>query len=100
MAAYSNGGVGKDGRTIDSTTIDVLSPTSAELGFHTWFQRGLSNGEVLYEHGGGDIGVRTHMVFSREKYRGVVILTNGEGPVSSVAEKIYLAIDSFLENQI
>ena len=97
LAIYSNGGIGQNGRLIDLKVIDVLSPQSAELGFHTWSQRGLSNGEVVYQHGGGDIGVRTHMVFNRTENRGVVVLTNGEGPVASIADNVYLAIDSLLE---
>ena len=97
MGIYSNGGIGQNGRLIDLKVIDVLSPQSAELGFHTWSQRGLSNGEVVYQHGGGDIGVRTHMVFNRTENRGVVVLTNGEGPVASIADNVYLAIDSLLE---
>ena len=97
LAIYSNGGIGESGRLIDLKVIDVLSPHSAELGFHTWFQRGLSNGEVIYQHGGGDIGVRTHMAFNRAENRGVVVLTNGEGPVSSIADNVHLAIDSLLE---
>ncbi len=44
--------------------------------------------------GGGDIGVRTVMAFRRAGGRGVIVLTNGEARVRSIAEEIYLAIDS------
>ena len=98
LAIYSNGGIGESGRLIDSRIIDVLSPQDAQLGFHTWFQRGLSNGEVIYQHGGGDIGVRTLMAFNRAENRGIVVLTNGESSLLSIAENIYLAIDSLLED--
>ena len=97
LSVYSSGGGFNGASVIPATTIETLSPRTAEVGFHTWFQWGLRDGQILYEHGGGDIGVRTVMAFRRAGGRGVIVLTNGEAPVQPIAEEIYLAIDSLKE---
>lgn len=93
LAVYTGGGRFNDTPVIDPSTIETLSPLTPEVGFHTWFQHGLRGGQVLYVHGGGDIGVRTLMQFRRAGGRGVIVLTNGEAPVQSIADEIYFAID-------
>ena len=94
LSVYAAGGESEGESVIDPNVIDVLSPPSADVGFHTWTQRALRNGEILYSHGGGDIGVSTVMAFRRRGGRGVIVLTNGEGRVGAIAEEIFLAIDS------
>lgn len=94
---YSSGGGFNGASVIAATTIETLSPRTAEVGFHTWFQWGLRDGQILYVHEGGDMGVRTVMAFRRAGGRGVIVLTNGEAPVQPIAEEIYLAIDSLKE---
>lgn len=100
LAAYSNGGMSSSGRVIDQNLIDILSPENPELGFHTWFQRGFSSGQIVYQHGGGDIGVRSYMAFDPSELKGVVVLSNGEGDLALVAETVYEAIDTLLESFI
>lgn len=94
LSIYADGGEFKGQPVIDASTIETLTPLTPEVGYHTWFQLGLRGGEVLYAHGGGDIGVRTMVAFRRRGGRGVVVLTNGEAPVEGIVEEIYLAIDS------
>jgi CubicO group peptidase (beta-lactamase class C family) len=93
LAVYAGGGQFDGTPVIDPSTIETLSPLTPEVGFHTWFLHGLRGGQVLYVHGGGDIGVRTIMQFRRAGGRGVIVLTNGEAPVQSIADEIYFAID-------
>ncbi len=97
LAVYANGGTSSSGRVIDKELIDILSPTDPDLGFHTWFQRGLPWGQVVYQHGGGDIGVRSYMAFNPSDFKGVVVLSNGEGSVVEIAISVYEQIDSLLE---
>lgn len=94
LSVYAAGGEFEGESVIDPKVIETLSPRSADVGFHTWTQRALRNGEILYSHGGGDIGVSTVMAFRRRGGRGVIVLTNGEGRVGTIAEEIFLAIDS------
>ena len=94
LSVYSSGGNFNGASVIPATTIETLSPRTAEVGFHTWFQWGIRDGQILYAHGGGDIGVRTVMAFRRAGGRGVIVLTNGEARVQPIAEEIHLAIDS------
>ena len=90
LAVYSSGG----GSVIDERVIDVMSPGNAEIGFHTWGQLALRNRWILYVHQGGDIGVSAVMGFHRYSARGVVVVTNGEGPLLPIFEEIFLAVDS------
>jgi CubicO group peptidase (beta-lactamase class C family) len=94
LSVYAGGGELDGEVVIDPSTIETLTPRTPEVGFHTWFQRGLPNGQIVYSHGGGDIGVRTVIAFRRVGGRGVIVLTNGEGQVGAIADEIFLAIDS------
>ena len=93
MAAYLNAGNQPGESVIDPRIVELLSPGSAEIGFHTWFQFGLGDGQVLWEHGGGDVGVRTMVAFSREPRRAVLVLTNGEGDLRPLVRDLYLTIE-------
>lgn len=98
LAAYVNNGTVEGGQqVIDLITVDTLSPRSPHLGFHTWFQRGLRNGEVVYMHNGADLGVRSYLLFNRLANKGVVVLTNGESAIEAIAQDVYLAIESLMD---
>jgi ribosomal 30S subunit maturation factor RimM len=77
---------------IDPSTIEALTPRTPEVGFHTWFLSAIE-GQVVFSHGGGDIGVVTDIVAHRASRRGVIVLTNGESRISPIVEAVYLAID-------
>jgi len=94
LAAYTSGGVHDAQPVIDERVIDVLSPPDPDAGFHAWGMGPLENGEVLYVHQGGDLGVAGAMGFHPQKRHGVVVLANGGAPVMEVFEEIYLAIDA------
>ena len=97
MAAYTNNGITEDGRNvIDVDIVDTLSPRSPHQGFHTWFQHGLSNGEVVYAHNGADLGVNTIILMDRVANKGVVVFANGEFPIAPIAQDVYLAIDALI----
>ena len=46
--------------------------------------------------GGGDIGVRTSILFNRLANKGVVVLTNGESSIDEIAQDVYLSIGSLM----
>lgn len=78
LVAYLNDGEYMGESVIDPGTIDILSPLDAQVGFHVWFQAGMSDGSVWYLHTGSDPGVRTVLAFDRARRQGVIILMNGE----------------------
>lgn len=94
LSVYADGGAFNGLAVIDRSTIETLTPYDPELGFLTWFLWELRDGQVVYSHGGGDIGVRAHVALGRRDGRGVAVFTNGEAPVEGIAEEIYMAIDS------
>ena len=85
-------GVADGKRIIAPTVMNTMAPSDMHTGFLTWWPFGVSTGEVLYMHNGGDNGVRTIMAFSRRGKRGVIILTNGEGTVDHLAAEIYVRL--------
>lgn len=97
LATYVEGGM-IDGRAaLAAGSITTLSPPDMALGFHTWSPRAFPYGDIVYAHGGGDIGVSTFMAFHPTGRRGVVVLSNGEGGVRHIAERLYRAIDDHLD---
>jgi CubicO group peptidase (beta-lactamase class C family) len=92
LAVHLSNGVYEGETVIDPSTIEALTPRNAHVGFHTWFQSAIG-GDVVYSHGGGDIGVVTDIVARRASGRGVIVLTNGESRISPIVEAVYLAID-------
>lgn len=78
-----------DGKAIiPAKVIRAMAPDDFHLGFLTWFLDGTAAREILYSHGGGDLGVRTYMGFTHAGKRGVIVLTNGEAGVQDLAQEI------------
>lgn len=97
LAIYAVGGISADMTLIDPWVVDVMAPVSPDVGYHTWGQRGLPTGRVIYIHGGGDTGVNTVMGFHRPTGQGVVVLANANGDVSDIAEAVFMAIEALAE---
>jgi CubicO group peptidase (beta-lactamase class C family) len=93
LAAYTQNGK-LDGLTyLDSSVIDLMTPKHQALGYYTWFSSSLQSTEdVLYTHGGGDIGTATLIGFNPATRNGFVILTNGEASITPLAAEIYAAM--------
>ncbi|MBL8989540.1 MAG: beta-lactamase family protein [Gemmatimonadetes bacterium] len=89
LAMYASGGVADGKRVLAASVVTTMAPSDLHGGFLTWWPLGVSNGEVLYNHGGGDNGVRTTMAVAPGGKRAVVILTNGEVQVEQLAAEIY-----------
>lgn len=98
LAVYADGGTFNGQPVIHPSTIETLTPLNPEVGYHTWSLWKLRDGQTVYTHGGGDIGVRTIIAFGPAGGRGVIVLTNGEAPVRDIAEEIYFAIDSLKDS--
>jgi CubicO group peptidase (beta-lactamase class C family) len=92
LAMYIQGGTFEGKQVLPPGVVATMTPDDAHLGFLTWFQEGTQAREVLYSHGGGDTGVRTHMAFTHRGKRGVVVLSNGEGEVNRIAEEVFTRI--------
>lgn len=69
--------------TIDSITT-IQNPSVAATQGLTWF-RANHGSRVVWEHGGGDQGVRTKIGFCRHDSSAVIVLTNGESTIASEA---------------
>jgi len=89
LTMYLNGGSAAGKQIVPARVIEAMAPLDLHDGFLTWFPFGVSTGEVLLSHGGGDKGVRTFMALSRRGRRGVIVLTNGEAEVSHLAGELY-----------
>ena len=79
----------RSGIVIPASVVELMAPGDLRNGFLTWFPFGVSNGDVLLSHGGGDAGVRTFLALSRRGKRGVIVLTNGEKEVGQLAGELY-----------
>jgi CubicO group peptidase (beta-lactamase class C family) len=97
LAMYVNGGTAGGKQVIPKRVVNTMAPHDLHMGFLTWWPFGVSTGEVLYRHSGGDNGVRTMMAFSPTKKRGVIVLTNGEAAVDQLAGEIYVRMVQSLE---
>ena len=78
LLAWTNNGVWNNRHVFDSLSIQTLTPTDFDLGFHTWFLYGTEMGTMLYAHPGGDKGVSTFILYNPQDKRGLVFLTNGD----------------------
>ncbi len=95
LAAYTSAGdsATKGAGVIDPVVVNTMAPDHQALGYYTWFVSSLeSTADVLYSHGGGDLGARTEMGFNPKTGEGIVILTNGEGNVMPLAAIVYKAL--------
>ncbi len=86
-----------DGRRIvaESTIEEMLSPQlSRSLQDDESFDQGLAwgrrkHGDLrLWGHGGADPGVRTHLMFSEEVGRGVILFTNRSGDIQGLLDEL------------
>ena len=98
LSTYLSEGKIDGDNVINPVVIETLSPVIPDKGFHTWALEGDGDGGLLYSHSGGDIGVSTMMMLNRADSKGVIVLTNGEADVQSIANDIYRAIDSLSTN--
>ena len=93
LAAYTSALSGKENGVIAPAVARTMSPTQRALGSYTWFISSLeSTSDVLYSHGGSDLGTRTEMGFNPATGEGIVVLTNGEGDVMPIAAMVYEAL--------
>jgi CubicO group peptidase (beta-lactamase class C family) len=93
LAAYTQFGLLDGSQLIDPGVIELMAPKHQTVGFYTWFSSSLdSTSDVLYSHGGSDLGTRTLMGFNPTSREGFFILTNGEAELQALASQIYLAL--------
>lgn len=79
---YMNYGEHNGVRILDSTTValmlsSVIPAVDAGQGL-MWYSGPLA-GRTVWGHSGGDLGVSTEMIYSKEDSIGVIVLTNGDG---------------------
>ncbi|GEM_PF-193117 len=93
LIAHLKFGLTNGVRIIDSATIAAITtpqcPSLSSTQGLTWYRYGF-DGHWVWQHGGGDQGVRTRIAFCPEESTGVIVLTNGEseGGVSSVVDRL------------
>lgn len=93
LAVYTQFGMLDSSQRIDPRVIEVMAPKHQTVGFYTWFSSSLdSTSDVLYSHGGSDLGTRTFMGFNPKSREGFFILTNGEAELQALASQIYQAL--------
>ncbi len=86
LAAHTNHGRWEGKQVIDSTSIELTTPRSPiGLGGLTWTVIAAPSGDparlqLLYQHGGGDAGVRTLVAFNPLTRDGFIILANSDNP--------------------
>lgn len=97
MTMYMQYGVYEGARLLDSATIAYIlsQQTPVDAGQGIIFYSGTaSNGDKVWGHNGGDLGVNTAMYFNMNNQTGMVVMTNGDGTSSSNAD--LLANDLYL----
>jgi CubicO group peptidase (beta-lactamase class C family) len=86
LAAYTNNGRWEGKQVIDSASIELTTPRSPiGLGGLTWTVIAAPTGDpmrpqLLYQHGGGDVGVRTLVAFNPLTRDGFIVLANSDSP--------------------
>jgi CubicO group peptidase (beta-lactamase class C family) len=97
LTAHMRGGEFEGRRILAKATVEEilspqLAPSTADGGRSvqglTWSRRSFDFGEV-WGHGGGDPGVRTYMMFSPEKGRGVIVFANSSANLEGILEKLF-----------
>ncbi len=76
-------------RVLAASVVTSMAPSDLRGGGAHLVVKGVSNGEVLYNHGGGDTGVRTTIAVAPNGKRAVVMITNGEVQVEPLAAEIH-----------
>ncbi len=82
MTMYMQYGQFEGNRVLDSTTVVyMLQPQTTVVPYQgiIFYSGPSSNGDELWGHNGGDVGVSTAMHFSMIKKTGAIVLTNGDG---------------------
>jgi hypothetical protein len=91
------GGVFEDQRILAGSTVEeILSPQLADSMIEdsrfvqglTWRRRSFDFGDV-WGHSGGDPGVRTHMMFSQEHSRGVILFANSSTNLDGILARLF-----------
>jgi CubicO group peptidase (beta-lactamase class C family) len=97
LAAHMQGGEFESRRILARSTVEeILSPQLADSMIDggrfvqglTWRKQSSALTEV-WGHGGADPGVRTQMMFSPEKGRGVILFANGSADIDSILERFF-----------
>jgi CubicO group peptidase (beta-lactamase class C family) len=97
LAAHMRGGVFEDQRILAGSTVEeILSPQLADSMIEdsrfvqglTWRRRSFDFGDV-WGHSGGDPGVRTHMMFSQEHSRGVILFANSSTNLDGILARLF-----------
>lgn len=85
LAAYTNNGRWDGKQVIDTASIELTTPRSPiGLGGLTWTVIAAPTPDavrpqLLYQHGGGDVGVRTRVAFNPITRDGFIVLANSDG---------------------
>ncbi|MBK7426915.1 MAG: serine hydrolase [Saprospiraceae bacterium] len=89
MTMYLQYGTYEGIRVLDSTTVEYMlqqqTPVEPSQGI-IFYSATASNGDKLWGHNGGDVGVNTGMYFNMQKKTGAIAMTNGDGTASSNAD--------------
>lgn len=89
MAMYLQYGSYEGVRVLDSTTVIYMlkqqTPVDPAQGI-IFYSAKTGNGDTVWGHNGGDVGVNTAMYFNMAKKTGAIALTNGDGTGSSNAD--------------
>ncbi|HTN47677.1 MAG TPA: serine hydrolase [Flavipsychrobacter sp.] len=89
MTMYMQYGIYEGSRILDSATVAYMlkQQTVVDPDQGIIFYKGIaSNGDVLWGHNGGDVGVNTAMYFNSVKKTGVIVMTNGDGTTAVNAD--------------
>lgn len=84
LAAYTNNGRWDGKQVIDSISIELTTPRApVGLGGLTWIVVAAPTPDavrpqLLYQHGGGDVGVRTRVAFNPFTRDGFILLANSD----------------------
>jgi len=93
LAAYTQYGKIDGKQVFDPAVVKRMTPDDMAEGFYTWFASSMeSTTDILYSHGGGDIGARTLIAFNRKTREGLVVLTNSDYSPQPVAAELYEAM--------
>jgi len=97
LAAHIQGGEFESRRILARSTVEeILSPQLADSMIDggrfvqglTWRKKSFALGET-WGHGGADPGVRTHMMFSPDQGRGVILFANASADVNGILERLF-----------
>lgn len=76
LIAWTQDGIFKGNRVFDRDAVQLLTPDETNLGYYTWFLNGTNQGELLYNHTGGDAGVTSFIAFNPKTKKGMLFMMN------------------------